>query len=83
MTETSITSAGRDGYLTEAMFCERFHLTPRTAQRWRTIGEGPSFVRLGPRRIVYRLSDVENWAAANTFRHRSHELMHAAEAAAA
>lgn len=63
-------------YLTEKEFCERYHVKPRTAQRWRCSGQGPSFVRLGPRRVVYRLSDCEAWAAARTYQHRAAELAH-------
>ncbi len=69
-----------DLYLTEREFSERYHLAPRTVQRWRTTGDGPAFVRVGPRRIIYRLSDCEAWASARTYSHRSAEL--AAQSAA-
>lgn len=66
-------------YLTETEFCRRYLIAPRTAQRWRQTGdEGPPFVRLGLRRIGYRLSDCERWAATHTFAHRAAELSHAA-----
>lgn len=61
-------------YLTEREFSERYRIPPRTAQRWRATGDGPPFVRLGPRRVLYRLADVEAWAAARTFAHRAAEL---------
>ncbi len=61
-------------YLTEAEFADRYHLGRRTTQRWRSTGEGPAWVRLGQRRILYRLSDCEEWAAARTFQHRADEL---------
>jgi predicted DNA-binding transcriptional regulator AlpA len=61
-------------YLTEAEFAGRYHLGRRTVQRWRGTGDGPPWVRLGARRILYRLSDCEAWAAAHTYRHRSDEL---------
>jgi predicted DNA-binding transcriptional regulator AlpA len=63
-------------YLTEREFSERYHVAQRTVQRWRATGEGPAFVRVGPRRIAYRLSDCEAWAAARTFPHRAAELAH-------
>ncbi len=63
-----------DAYLTEPQFCKMYHVAPRTAQRWRVTGDGPPFVRLGPHKIVYRLSDTEKWAAARTFAHRADEL---------
>ena len=61
-------------YLTEEEFCRRYIIAARTAQRWRVTGEGPAWVRLGRRRIGYRLSDCEAWAAARTFPHRAAEL---------
>ncbi len=62
-------------YLTEAEFAARYlNGARRTAQRWRVTGDGPAFVRLGPRRIAYRLADCEAWAASRTFRHRAAEL---------
>jgi predicted DNA-binding transcriptional regulator AlpA len=63
-----------DAYLTGQQFCQRYRLSRRTAQRWRVTGDGPPFVRLGPHKVVYRLSDVEKWAAARTFAHRADEL---------
>lgn len=66
-------------YLTEEEFSTRYHVSRRTAQRWRTTGDGPPFVRLGPRRVLYRLSDCEAWAAAQTHQHRAAELAAAAE----
>jgi predicted DNA-binding transcriptional regulator AlpA len=61
-------------YLTEREFSERYGVPARTAQRWRVSGDGPPYVRLGPRRIAYRLADCEAWAAARTFAHRAAEL---------
>jgi hypothetical protein len=61
-------------YLSEAEFCSRYHVKARTAQRWRVTGEGPNWCRLGPRRIAYRVSDCEAWAAARTYPHRAAEL---------
>jgi predicted DNA-binding transcriptional regulator AlpA len=65
-------------YLTEGEFAGRYHLGRRTVQRWRQTGQGPPWVRLGARRVLYRLSDCEAWAAARTYRHRADELAHAA-----
>jgi hypothetical protein len=63
-----------DAYLTEREFCERFKVPTRTAQRWRATGDGPPYVRRGPRRILYLLADCEAWAAGRTYRHRAEEL---------
>jgi len=36
-------------------------LSRLTLQRYRRSGAGPKFIRLGVRRIGYRLSDLEAW----------------------
>jgi hypothetical protein len=60
-------------YLTEQEFCERYKVPTRTAMRWRKLGGGPAFVRLGPRHIRYRLADTEAWALARTYSDRRAE----------
>ncbi len=65
---------GPNDILTENEFCGRTKTRPRTAQRWRVTGQGPPFVRIGPRRVGYRVRDVENWLAQQTFLHRAEEL---------
>lgn len=69
-------------YLDEDGLHEKYKISPRTAQRWRTSGEGPPFVRLGQRRILYRIADVEAWLAARTYRSRADELSRATPEAA-
>jgi hypothetical protein len=64
-------------YITEQGLHDRYLIPPRTAQRWRQDGTGPKFIRLGRRRIVYRISDVEAWLTARTYRHRADELARA------
>jgi predicted DNA-binding transcriptional regulator AlpA len=61
-------------YLTPQQFCAIYNIAPRTAERWRVTGDGPKWVRLGLRKVGYRLSDCEAWAAARTFAHRADEL---------
>lgn len=63
-----------DAYLTDREFCQRYRVSARTAQRWRMTGDGPPFLRLGGRKIVYRFSDAETWAAGRTFATRADEL---------
>ncbi len=38
---------------------------PRTLERWRHSGKGPKFLRLTPRCVRYRLTDLEAWATAH------------------
>jgi hypothetical protein len=43
--------------LNEAMLASRWRLSRRTLQRWRQLGLGPAYLRLGGR-IAYSLDDV-------------------------
>ena len=36
-------------------------VSPATLRYWRYSGKGPKWFRLGPRRVVYRVSDVQEW----------------------
>jgi predicted DNA-binding transcriptional regulator AlpA len=70
-------------YISEQGLHERYLIAPRTAQRWRSTGEGPRWIRLGRRRVLYRVSDVEAWLAERTYVHRADELTNAIGAASA
>ena len=61
-------------YLDENGLADRYSIPPRTAQRWRATGDGPAFVRLGHRRVLYRIADVERWLAERTYKSRADEL---------
>lgn len=37
---------------------ERWGISPKTLERWRWLGQGPKFLKLGGR-IAYRLTDIE------------------------
>ena len=67
-----------DIILTEGEFCRRYKVSARSAQRWRQTGDGPAWLRLGPRRVGYREADCEAWAASRTFRTRAEEMAQAA-----
>ena len=41
---------------------------PRTLERWRTIGDGPTFIKLG-RRVAYRLSDLQAFVNEQSRKH--------------
>lgn len=38
-------------------------LRPITLTVWRSQGRGPKFVRVSPRCVMYRVKDLEEWAA--------------------
>jgi hypothetical protein len=52
-------------FLLERELAGRWRISVRTLQRWRGVGSGPAFLRLGCR-IAYRLSDIESFEAAHT-----------------
>ena len=45
-------------HLRQKDLAERWHVSPRTLERWRWLGRGPRFLKVGGR-VVYRLEDVE------------------------
>jgi hypothetical protein len=52
-------------FVTEQKAAEFLNISVRTLQRWRSeppIGGGICFYRLGPKRILYRISDCAAWA---------------------
>jgi predicted DNA-binding transcriptional regulator AlpA len=40
---------------------ERLGLTEASLQRMRTEGRGPTFVKVGKRRVAYRATDIARW----------------------
>lgn len=48
-------------YLTNTEAAVFLTLSPKTLNKLRVIGGGPRFRKLG-RRVVYKLSDLEEWA---------------------
>ncbi len=51
--------------LTALDAAEILHVSPKTLERWRLEGFGPSWIRAG-RKPLYRLSDLIDWLDANT-----------------
>ena len=71
---TAATETEASAYLGERGMAARYLIPERTLQRWRSSGDGPPFVRVGPRRVMYRVADVENWLANRTFKSHADEL---------
>jgi predicted DNA-binding transcriptional regulator AlpA len=42
---------------------ERLHLKPKTLAGYRMTGEGPEFIKTGPRLVLYTAAAVEDWLA--------------------
>lgn len=45
-------------HLNQIDLARRWKVSPRTLERWRWVGEGPSFLKVGGR-VLYRLEDIE------------------------
>lgn len=53
-------------YLTQQHAAELLHISPRTLERMRVEGTGPTFLKAG-RRVLYVRTDIEDWLEANSF----------------
>jgi len=51
-------------HLDQKHLADRWLISPRTLEQWRWQGKGPRFLKIGGR-VVYRLSDVEDFESAN------------------
>ena len=67
-------AAGADMLLKETQAAERLGVSRRTLQRWRILGGGPPFVRIGPRRVAYPETALAAWCEGRTYRHRAEEI---------
>jgi hypothetical protein len=57
-------SVGHVHHLTQLDLARRWRLSTRTLERWRWLGQGPAYLKLGGT-IVYRLEDVELYEASH------------------
>jgi hypothetical protein len=44
--------------LNQIDLARRWRISPRTLERWRWLGEGPQYLKLGGR-VLYRVADIE------------------------
>lgn len=49
-------------HLHQVELARRWKLSPRTLERWRWLGQGPRYLKIGGR-VVYRMGDVEEYEA--------------------
>ena len=49
-------------HLTQVPVADRWQMSVRTLERWRWLGQGPRFMKLGGR-VAYRLEDIEAFEA--------------------
>ena len=50
-------------HVRQDILARRWGISPRTLERWRWLGQGPAYLKVGGR-VVYRLEDVEAYEAA-------------------
>lgn len=50
-------------HLNQTFLARRWNVSPRTLERWRWLGIGPRYLKIGGR-VVYRLEDVETYEEA-------------------
>ncbi len=53
-----------DDLLHPRQVAERYGIVLGTLANWRRRGDGPSFVRINRKRVMYRLADVIRWEQA-------------------
>nr|BDD46866.1 hypothetical protein 30 [bacterium] len=53
-------------FLSQIDLSRRWGVSPRTLERWRWLGEGPSFTKIGGA-VRYRIEDVEEYEQGNLF----------------
>lgn len=49
-------------HLNQIELSRRWSISPRTLERWRWLGQGPRYLKIGGR-VVYRLEDIEAFEA--------------------
>jgi hypothetical protein len=54
-------------FLNQSELSIRWKISPRTLERWRWLGTGPRYHKIGGR-VVYRIDDVHEWENSRTFR---------------
>ena len=52
-------------HLNQADLARRWSISPRTLERWRWLGQGPRYIKIGGR-VVYREEEVETFEAQQT-----------------
>lgn len=65
------TAPNRIQFLHQTELASRWHISPKTLERWRWLGEGPPFHKIRGR-VLYKLADIEAYETDNV-RHRTGE----------
>jgi hypothetical protein len=49
-------------HLCQKLLARRWAISHRTLERWRWLGQGPRYLKVGGR-VLYRLADIESYEA--------------------
>ena len=52
-------------HLSQTLLAERWGISPKTLERWRWLGCGPRYIKIGGR-VVYRLDEIEAYEKRQT-----------------
>jgi hypothetical protein len=63
ITASTETSRPPTHHLNQIDLSRRWRISPRTLERWRWLGIGPRYIKIGGR-VVYRLEDIETFETA-------------------
>jgi hypothetical protein len=69
-------------HLTQSEVARRWRMSPRTLERWRWLGQGPVYLKLGGR-VAYRLEDIEAYERAQAHDAGASQRLHMAQPAKA
>lgn len=67
-------------HLNQVELAERWRISPRTLERWRWLGQGPRYLKIGGR-VVYRIEDIDAYEAGQLRLNTGSEPVPAAETA--
>jgi predicted DNA-binding transcriptional regulator AlpA len=76
-----MTEAITKPHLTPKELAQRWGCSERKLDRQRVDGDGPPFMRVGPRNILYPIAEVERWEQSRLCTSRAAELQREGRAA--
>jgi predicted DNA-binding transcriptional regulator AlpA len=66
---------GPPEYLTDHQASLMIGVSRKTTYRWRLDGGGPPYIRVGQRKVFYRVADIAKWMIDRTYAHRAEEAV--------
>ena len=66
MNSSNVVPSNAEAFLSVSETATHLGVSISLLNKWRVVGNGPTFVKLG-RLVRYRLSDIHEWAANNKF----------------